>query len=156
MSAADLRDLGAWLRVDVDPDAWADSVPVLLAWLPARLRAGLPEPSMTALAEMALGVALARVIDDLDEGRWTAGDSIGYARTATGNEVDLAPVAVPTAGGAARTVPIESKWVDAGWPHEARVIEAKYGSGVLATKSLLDLEHPAWAIPAPLVALLLQ
>ncbi|HUZ44223.1 MAG TPA: hypothetical protein VMU63_07430 [Acidimicrobiales bacterium] len=26
---------------------------------------------------------------------------------------------------------------------------------VVATKSILDLVHPAWAIPAPLVALLL-
>ena len=26
---------------------------------------------------------------------------------------------------------------------------------VMATKSILDLEHPSWAIPAPLVACLL-
>jgi hypothetical protein len=54
---------------------------------------------MTVLTEMALGVALARAIDHLDEGRWVAGDTIGYARTGSGNEVDLAPVSVPSDAG---------------------------------------------------------
>jgi hypothetical protein len=31
----------------------------------------------------------------------------------------------------------------------------KYAGGVLATESLLDVDHPAWAVPAPLVALLI-
>ena len=218
-----LRDLAAWLRSDVDPDAPTESVPALLsglteratsplnaraasnalgyssnhtfarrlarltstfaiiackhrddagtvvsnsqakvylvdpllAWLPSKLRAGLPEPNMTTLSEMALGVALARAVDALDEGRWVAGDTIGYTRTASGKEVDLAPVPVPSPAGSVRTVPIESKWVDAGWRNEAKVVEAKYAAGILATKSLLDLDHPAWAVPAPLVALLL-
>jgi len=35
------------------------------------------------------------------------------------------------------------------------VLEGRYGRGVMATKSILDLEHPSWAIPAPLVACLL-
>ena len=35
----------------------------LLAWLPSRLRAGLAEPEMTTLTEMALGVTLARAVD---------------------------------------------------------------------------------------------
>jgi len=217
-----LRDLAAWLRRDVDPDAAAESVPLLLAelarrassplnitnladvlpwpragtdvrlhrlissfgalwcrqrdtdgyaiagsqpkcylvdpllaWLPHRLRAGLATPDMTQLNEQALGVALARAIDNLDEGRLVAGDTIGYARTETGNDVDLAPVAVPSPSGTARTTPIESKWVDNRWRSEARVIENKYGCGILATKSILDLDHPTWAVPAPLIALLL-
>jgi hypothetical protein len=52
-------------------------------------------------------------------------------------------------------VPIESKWVDSGWRGEARVIDGKYGRGIMATKSMLDLEGDVWAVPAPLVALLL-
>lgn len=223
VSTSYLRDLAAWLRSDVDPDASAESVPLLLAglatraasplnaskaaqalgystrqvferrlvrlistfaalecpqrndsgarvsgsqskvylidpllaWLPSRLRAGLDVPDMTVLSEMSLGVALARAIDQLDEGRWMAGDTIGYVRTAAGNEVDLAPTAVPTTAGAAPSTPLESKWVDVGWRNEAKVMEGKYAAGVFATKSLLDLEHPAWAIPAPLVSLLL-
>ena len=127
----------------------------LLAWLPSQLRAGLATPDMTALTEQAIGVALARSIDDANEGRLVAGDTIGYIRTTSGNEIDLAPVSLPSAGGTRSSVPIESKWVGDRWRSEARVIEAKYRCGVVATKSILDLEHPVWAIPAPLVALLL-
>ena len=128
----------------------------LLAWLPSRIRAGLAEPEMTVLTEAAIGVALARAIDDLDEGRWLAGDTIGYIRTGSGNEVDLGPVRVPTPAATVLSIPIEGKWVDAGWRAEAQVVERKYQCGVLATKSILDLDHPSWAIPAPLVALLLN
>ena len=54
------------------------------------------------------------------------------------------------------TVPLEAKWVDAGWRAEAQVVEKKYGRGILATKSILSMEHPTWAVPAPLLALLLN
>jgi len=128
----------------------------LLAWLPGRLHSGLPTPDMTRLAEMSLGVAQAHAIDQLEEGRWLAGETIGYALTGSGNEVDLAPVEVPVNGGVVRTVPVESKWVDDGWRGEARVIEGKYGRGILATKSVLRTEGAVWAVPAPLVALLLR
>jgi predicted AAA+ superfamily ATPase len=219
-----LKDLAAWLRADVDPDAPTDSVPRLLseissrmtstmnmtttsqalgypnrptfevrvtrlinshaalrcpqrkekgdvvvgsqsklyltdpilAWLPSRVSPGLPAPDMTQLSEAAIAVALARAVEALEDGRWVAGDTIGYARTDSGHEVDFSPVRVPTASGSEQTVPIESKWVDDGWRAEAKVIEAKYSAGILATKSILDTDHPAWAIPAPLVALLLQ
>ena len=132
------RDLLAWLRADVDPDAPLESVPQLLA----------------GLTEMALGVSLARAIDGLEEGRWVADDTIGYSRTSSGNEIDFSPVRVPTEEGSGLTIPIESKWVDDGWRREALVLEGRYGRGVMATKSILDLEHPSWAIPAPLVACL--
>ena len=127
----------------------------ILSWLPSRLRAGCAEPTFTMLTESTLAVALARCIDELDEGRWAANDTIGYARTASDNEVDLSPTSVPTSAGRAMTAAIESKWVGTGWRSEARVTEAKYGNGVIATKNILDLNNPTWAIPAPLVALLL-
>lgn len=217
------RDLMAWLRADVDPDAPAESVPLLLAglaarmssplnltatsaalgysnrpvferritrlvnshavlrcyqrndggrvvagaqyklyvtdpllaWTPSLVSPGLPQPDLTALSEGALAVALARTIDGLDEGRWVGDDTIGYARTGSGNEIDFAPVRVPTTSGHAVTVPIESKWVDTGSRSDAKSIEGKYARGILATKSILDLDHPVWAVPAPLVALLL-
>ncbi|MDQ1536879.1 MAG: uncharacterized protein QOE58_1272, partial [Actinomycetota bacterium] len=72
-----------------------------------------------------------------------------------GTVVDLAPVAVPTSAGSATTTAVESKWVDARWRIAARTVEGRYAGGILATKSLLDIGHPAWAIPAPLLALLL-
>ena len=128
----------------------------LLATLPSRLRTGLPEPDMTGLTEMTIGVALARAIDDLEEGRWVTGDTIGYARTSGDREVDLGPVTVPSANGPVATVPLESKWVDQGWKGEARTIDAKFRRGILATKSVLDTTGDIWAVPAPLLALLLQ
>ena len=91
---------------------------------------------MTRLTEMTVGVTLARVLDDLDEGRWLAGDTVGYARTDSGNEVDFCPVDAATPAGSERTVPIESKWVDTGWRGEGRVVAGKYNAGVLPTVSL--------------------
>lgn len=224
VSDAYLKDLEAWLRADVDPDAPPESVPrllvelarratsplnatttasdlgyasranfdlrlarlvnsfaavtcphrgdrgavvvgsrsklyltdPLLAWLPSRLHTSLPSPDMTRLAEMSLGVAAAHAIDNLEEGRWLAGETIGYTLSGSGKEVDLSPVEVPVDGGVAWTVPVESKWVDDGWRGEARVIDGKYGRGILATKSVLHTEGDVWAVPAPLVALLLR
>ena len=127
----------------------------VLAQLPARLRAGLRSPDMTVLSEAALGVTLARAVEHLDEGRLVAGDTIGYVRTGGGNEVDFGPVPIPGNAGAELSVPLESKWVDDGWRGEAKVLDGKYGNGVMATKSVLDFEHNVWAIPAPLVCLLL-
>jgi hypothetical protein len=101
---------------------------------------------MTTLTEMALGVALARAIDGLEEGRWVSDDTVGYARTGGGREIDLAPVPLPTPAGSRPSTPLEGKWVDTGWRREALVVENKYGAGVLATKSLLDTDHPAWAV----------
>lgn len=127
----------------------------LLAWLPSNLSPGLPPPAMTSLSELVLGVILARSIDALDEGRWIADDTIGYARTDSGKEIDLSPVRVPLGGTVGFSVPIESKWVEDGWRQDALVLEGRYGRGIMATKSILDFEHPCWAIPAPMLACLL-
>jgi len=128
----------------------------VLAWTPTRLSPGLTEPDFTKLTETVLAVTLARRLDDLNEGRWADGDTIGYSRTGSGAEIDLAPVRIPSPSGAGMTTPIESKWVDTGWKHEAKTIGGKYGHGIVATKSILDLDHHVWAVPAPLVALLLE
>jgi uncharacterized protein len=53
-------------------------------------------------------------------------------------------------------VPIESKWVSSGWRAEARVIEGKFAAGVVSTRAVLDSSHPSWALPAPILALLLE
>lgn len=128
----------------------------LLAWLPPARRSGISDPDMTVLSEAAIAVALARSVDRSDPGRWSTQDAIGYLKTTAGGEIDLAPVPFRTASGTGQTTPIESKWVSAGWRREARAIESKYAAGILATKDVLDLAYPAWALPAPLVALLLE
>jgi predicted AAA+ superfamily ATPase len=128
----------------------------LLAWLGSRLRAGLPRPDFSRLTEACLGVALARAVDELEPGRWEDDDSIGYMRTGGSKEIDFAPVEVPSPSGVAHTVAIESKWVSSGWRAEARVIEGKLAAGVVATRTVLDSSHPSWALPAPVLALLLE
>ncbi len=127
----------------------------LLAWIGTQLRAGAPDPDMTSLTEEAIAVGLAAAIDQLQPGRWMTGDTIGYVRTASGQEIDFGPVAVPGPNGPERTTPIEAKWVTDGWRAEARSIEARYQSGIVATKNITRLDTPTWAIPAPLLALLL-
>ncbi len=41
------------------------------------------------------------------------------------------------------------------WRAEARTIDGKYERGVLATKSILDTSTRVWAVPAPLLTLLM-
>lgn len=105
---------------------------------------------------MTLGTSMALALHDLQEGRLTNGDTIGYIRTGSGQEVDLAPVTVPVPGGTRMTTPIESKWVSHGWRTEAKVVENKYHAGILATRSILNMDNPSWVVPAPLVALLIR
>ena len=128
----------------------------VLAWLGPRLRAGLGRPDFTRLTEACTGVALARAVDRLEPGRWQSDDSIGYLRTGRGNEIDLGPVPVPTPAGPRLTTALESKWVSQGWRSEARTIEGKFNGGLVGTRTVLDLTNPAWAVPAPIVNLLLN
>jgi uncharacterized protein len=127
----------------------------LLAWLGSRVRAGLRSPDFTQLTENAIGAAMARAIDNLQPGRWHNKDTIGYLRTTNGKEVDLAPCPVPTTAGRALTTPVECKWVTQGWQGEAKVIEGRYNHGIIATRNIVDHNRTVWAMPAPLLALLL-
>ncbi|WP_175477125.1 AAA family ATPase [Ruania alba] len=127
----------------------------LLAWMPSRLRAGALPPAMTALTEQTIGVHLARAIERLGNGRWIAGDTIGYGRTSNDKEIDLTPVSLPSPDGTVMSVALESKWVSQGWRGEGRILTGKYGRGILATKSVLDVSGPVWAVPAPMLALML-
>jgi uncharacterized protein len=127
----------------------------LLSWLGHHLRAGTPPPDMTALSEAALAVHLAIAVDNRQPGRWINGDAIGYVRTSRGGEIDFGPLPVPTSAGTALTTPLEGKWVTRAWRPEALSTEHKFGGGILATKNITDLGHPAWAVPAPTVALML-
>jgi predicted AAA+ superfamily ATPase len=127
----------------------------ILTWLGPQIRSGLLAPDFSYLTEACLGVALAQAIDATDPGRWLANDSIGYLRTGSGNEVDFAPIPARGPSGPMMTTPIEAKWVTTNWRSEARTIEGKFARGVVATRTITDLQHPSWAVPAPLVALLL-
>lgn len=128
----------------------------ILGWLGPQLRSGLPEPDFSHMTEACLGVALARAIDATESDRWTANDSIGYLRAGNRTEVDFAPIPARGPSGPMMTTPIEAKWVTAGWRSDARTIEGKFARGIVATRTITDLEHLSWAMPAPVVALLLN
>ncbi len=101
----------------------------VLAWIPFLLRSGLDAPHFTVLTEQVLATTVARRLDDLEPGRWIAGDTIGHLRTGSGNEIDVTPVPTSTAAGPRSTTPLESKWVDSGWRKEALTIEGRFGTG---------------------------
>lgn len=127
----------------------------LLASLPNLVEPGLAVPQMSVSSEAVLASTLARAIDAVHQGRLLEGRAIGYARTSTKLEVDFAPMPIRVGGTALATAPMESKWVSDGWRPGARTMENHYGRGFVATKNVLDLEHPAWAVPAGVLALLL-
>jgi hypothetical protein len=122
-----------WLHADVDPDRPQDSVPRLLDGISQRATSPL---NITATSA-ALGYPSRDIFVRRPRGRPRPGHGPVYERP------------VPT-------VPLESKWVEQGWKCEARTIDAKFGRGILATKSVLDTTGGSWAVPAPLLALLLQ
>ncbi len=127
----------------------------LLMRLPSLVDPGFHEPAAGAVSEAAMAVAIARSIDSLHPGRLLDGRAVGYGRTGSGHEVDFAPLPVRVGALTAMSEPIESRWVSSGWRSGALTIENRYGHGIIATKDILDLGHPAWALPAPTVALLL-
>lgn len=89
------------------------------------------------------GDELRRMLSDANP--WWAAAAAGWARK----------ICRPICWRVAPAGTIESKWVDQGWRQEALVLEGRYGRGVMATQSILDLSHPSWAIPVPLLACLL-
>lgn len=127
----------------------------LLTQLPHLSRPGLAPRDATRLTEAALGVLLAAAVDHTSPGRWTDGDTIGYARTRQGNEIDFGPLPVARWTSGVTATPVEAKWVSSGWRAEARTIEGRFGRGIIATKTVTDRSHPSWAVPAPVLALLI-
>lgn len=127
----------------------------LLARLPHLLDHAYALPGTPLLSEAALGITIARAIEQLHEGRLLEGISVGYARTGSGNEIDFAPIPLRVGGSRTASIPLESKWVSVKWRSEALTMENTHAGGLLATKSILDVDgHPTWAVPAGIVALI--
>lgn len=110
-------------------------------------RANVP-PDLTLLSEQQLGVTLARRFEHDDPGSFLRFDSVMFARTSTKAEVDFVC--------SGEAVPIESKYVDGTWKRAAQTLRARFGRGIVATRSVLALDGDVWAVPAPLVALLID
>jgi uncharacterized protein len=127
----------------------------ILARLPVLLDASADPPDFTRSTEAALAVAFARSVAGLHPERLVEQRAVMYRRTG-GGEVDFASLPVSSGGQTMSTTPIESKWVGNRWRAEARTLIGKYGHGIVATKDVTDLTGDVWAVPAPIVALMLN
>jgi uncharacterized protein len=107
-------------------------------------------PDPTKLSEQQIGLSLLRQREAVEPGSYPRFESVMYRRTATKGEIDFVG---PWMGG----VPFESKYVDGAWRREAQTAKAAYhGAAVLATRSVVERDGRAVAIPAPIVALMLE
>lgn len=107
---------------------------------------------LSLLSEQQLGVALLRNLEREKPGSYVQCDGVLHHRTKGQREIDFVG---PDFGGVA----IESKYVDDGpWRHmEGRMFKASPWSGVVATRSQLDIrDDETLAIPAGIIAWLLD
>jgi predicted AAA+ superfamily ATPase len=107
-----------------------------------------PEPESSRLTEQQLGIALLRQLEREQPGTYADFAGAMYIKTSS-KEVDFAGPAIGQLG-------FEGKYVDGGWRQEARTVRSQFGRGVLATRSVLDLDDDVWAVPAAIVAWLLN
>jgi uncharacterized protein len=128
----------------------------LLARLPALSDPSFALPDATKLNELVVGMELAKAIHRIHQDRLVEQRSIRYLRTGGGREVDFGPVRIRVGGHEVATSPIESKWVSANWRSESLVMRGRFHRGIVATKDIVDLSDEVWAIPSPIVALLLN
>lgn len=107
-------------------------------------------PDLTTLSEQQLGMSLLRHIEARHPGRYLDGDRVMHHRTATRKEVDFVS---PDLGDLA----IESKYVDGRWRAEAATLRASRWRGIVATRSVLDLDDAdVMAIPTAMLAWLVD
>jgi hypothetical protein len=78
--------------------------------------------------------------------QWERGDR---DQKTSGKEVDFCGPRLGKLG-------FEGKYVDSSWRREALTVRAALGAGVLATRGLLDTGGDVWAVPAPLIAWMLN
>jgi hypothetical protein len=117
-----------------------------------RLTAGvIPEPhlDLTVLSEQQLGMALVRNLEREQPGSYMEFDRVLYHRTPTRKEIDFVG---PEFGGMA----IESKYIDGRWRGEAQTLAASRWRGVIATRTQIDVTEDLAAVPAALLAFLLD
>lgn len=98
------------------------------------------------LSEQQLGMALLRGLERDAPGSCLEFDRVLHHRNKSGTEIDFVSAGL---GGCA----IESKYVDARWKRATRTLADSPWRGIVATRSVLDLEDPdLLAVPAALLA----
>jgi predicted AAA+ superfamily ATPase len=109
-------------------------------------------PDDSRLSEQQLGLTLLRSGSDRGPSSLLEGSRVMYERTPSRAEIDFVG---PDLG-----VPFESKYVDGPWRRSARTLRAQARGGVLATRTVFELEDrggaaPVWAVPVGVLAWLL-
>lgn len=114
-----------------------------------RILTDLPIDS-SLLSEQQLGMALLRGLERDEPGSYLEFDRLLHHRNKSGTEIDFVSTAF---SGCA----IESKYVDARWRRATRTLADSPWQGIVATRSVLDLEAPdLLAIPSALLAWLID
>ena len=114
-----------------------------------RILGDLPTDS-SLLSEQQLGMALLRGLERDEPGSYLEFDRVLHHRNKSGTEIDFVSTAF---GGCA----IESKYVDSRWKRATRTLADSPWQGIVATRSVLDLEDPALlAIPTALLTWLID
>ena len=108
-----------------------------------------PAPDASKLTQQQIGLALARAVSLHAPAAFVQTDRVMYERTDTGAEIDFV--------GAGPGDPFKCKDTDGSWRKEALAMKARYGRGVMVTRSplLVGVEEPIWGIPAGILAWLL-
>ncbi len=119
------------------------------ARLAHRRRPGISPPDYTQLTEQQLGVALMRAHERDDPGSFRDSDAMLYYRSATGNEVDFV-------GPWLRDLPYESKYTEGRWLRETQTANTAFHGCVLATRNVIGKQDRRMAVPAGVLAYLLD
>jgi uncharacterized protein len=121
----------------------------LVAQLAHRHNPGFPAPDAAKLTQQQIGLALARAVSLHAPTAFVQTDRVMYERTDTGAEIDFV--------GPDLEIPFECKYTDGKWRKEALTMTARYGRGVMVTRSplLTGPDEPIWAIPAGILGWLL-
>lgn len=114
-----------------------------------RLAPGVP-PDSSVLSEQQLGLALQRSIEAQVPGSFLDSEGVLFHRTNSGTEIDFVG---PDLG----SVAIESKYVNSRWRRRTRAVQASRWRGIIATRTVLNLESPELrAVPTSMLAWLLD
>ena len=109
-----------------------------------------PAPDATLLSEQQLGLALLRNLERTEPGGHLAFDRVMHHRSRTGSEIDFV-------GPGLGDLAIESKFVDGRWSGAAKTLHASRWTGIIATRTELNLDHPDLsAVPTAMLAWLLD
>jgi uncharacterized protein len=121
----------------------------LIAQLAHRRSPSFHAPDAARITQQQIGLALAKAASLDAPAAFVQADSVMYERTDTGAEIDFVGVDLG--------VPFECKYTDGNWRKKALTMKARYGRGVMVTRSplLTGANEPIWAVPAGMFAWLL-